>query len=199
MYSFYYFHLLFRLSSFVLLPFHLKSFSENKTITFELSKFKYKMVRFRLFSQKKVSVKPTTFALLILFVYFCGFENSLPKLFPFVFIASVTSDITPDSHTKPIRIQKNTATRYILNRTSISGGHSVLSSYRFSIDSTLTKTDSKWTKVWMKLGYDFEVKWAKVGDIQCFEIFRTTDPCNVQGLCVWNHVSKVFHSSEWRN
>ena len=53
------------------------------------------------------------------------FWSNSAKLRPRLFTASVTSEMTPESQTRPIKIQKKTATRYMLKMTSISDGHCV--------------------------------------------------------------------------
>ena len=65
-------------------------------------------------------------------VFMCGccslrvtLPNPSPKLRPLVLMASVTSEITPESQTSPSKIQKKTATLYMLNIASISVGQIV--------------------------------------------------------------------------
>ena len=51
--------------------------------------------------------------------------GSVEIWWPRILINSVMIDITPPSHTKPAKIQKNTPTRYMLKTASISFGHVV--------------------------------------------------------------------------
>ena len=57
------------------------------------------------------------------------FLSNSAKLRPRLLTASVTKEMTPESQTRPIKIQKKTATRYMLKMASISDGHWVFTQF----------------------------------------------------------------------